>query len=187
MGLAALPAAVGALAIIALPAPAATTRFDCKRVITPGEWRAATGASIKVRYGENDHDCLWFHARPGGNMSGGVSAYPSPFRIWHQIYVGDATRNRRTAPCGEDDSTRTRLHAFGPDFAWSAEHRLSNVPGAESFCPAMKTLTGIDRSVYVFHHGRLLKLQSADAVALHTTGASLAALERLAHSATRRF
>jgi hypothetical protein len=101
------------------------------------------------------------------------------------MYVQDATGNRPLIPCGEDRQTRTRLRSFGSDFAWSSEHASYDVP--RRGCPAKTpVLEGVDRSVFVVHHGRLLMVNSGTSVT-GNPGASFAQLEQLAHKAVRRF
>ena len=139
-----------------------TAGFDCKRVISPAQWQAVLGTSIRVQYGENSHDCLWFHRKPGGSPQGLISGYPAIYRIWHnQIYKQDRTRNYRYADCEYYEVTRTLLRSFHGDFAWTSEYRHYQVPNSRANCSVTtKTLVGIDRNIYVVHHGRLFKLGS---------------------------
>jgi hypothetical protein len=182
--------AASAAAIVLLPATGhAANSWDCKRVITPAEWRGVLGTSITVRDGESAQDCLWFHRNPAGAPSGGISGYPAIYRIWHRIYLDDKTQTKRIADsCNEVDGTRTLLRTFHGDFAWESEYSTYMIPGGES-CPAARKLVGITRSVYVVHHHRLFKLSSSDDYynAPHRLGASMAQLERLAHKGVRRF
>jgi hypothetical protein len=182
-------AVTGAIALSALAAPAQATRpFDCKRVITPAEWRAVLGTSIHLEYNDNRQDCLWSHGRAGTGIEGLITGYRASSKDWHRQYRYEPTETRPLFPCGEDDQTRTRLGSFGSHFAWSVEHAFFDLPGKDPECAPAKTLTTIDRSVYVVYHGRLLMVNSGDSyVEPVSTGASFDQLERLAHKAIRRF
>jgi hypothetical protein len=184
-----LVAVLVASAAAVAPAQGITT-FDCKRVITPAEWRSIMGTSITVQYGENDHDCLWFHRTVAQIPNGGITAYPAIYRIWHdQIYRDDKKQViRKPKWCDEVDQTLTRLQSFHGDFAWSLESVQYRIPGG-STCPATKQLVAKGRTVTVVHHGRLFRIGSGDDFTGKTArlGASMAQLTTLAHKAVRRF
>jgi hypothetical protein len=175
-------------AVTSTPAHSATT-WDCKRVISPASWQRVLGTSIKVQYGESAIDCLWGHRGPGSTPSGLISGYSAVYKVWHRIYVQDATGKKRYGQCEEADTTRTRLTSFRGDFAWSTELRQSGVPGSESYCPPAKTLKSITRSVYVVHHHRLFKIETSTPYG-QRPGAhepTVAQVVKLAHIGTRHF
>jgi hypothetical protein len=184
-----LVAVLAASAAAVTPAHGITT-FDCKRVITPAEWRSIMGMSIKVQYGENDHDCLWFHREVAQMPNGAISAYPAIYRIWHdQIYRDDSKQViRKPEWCDEVDQTLTRLRSFHGDFAWSLESTEYRIPGPSS-CPATKKLVSKGRTVTVVHHGRLFRIGSGDDFTGKTgrLGATMTELTSLAHEAVPRF
>jgi hypothetical protein len=179
-----------ALAVAAAPAHGRITAFDCKRVVTPAEWRAVMGLSITVRYGENAHDCLWSHGRVAQVPNGGMSAYPAIYRIWHDQIYRDDRKPVISRPdwCEEVDQTLTRLTSFHGDFAWSLESVQYRIPG-DSSCPATNQLVAKARTVTVVHHGRLLRIGSGDDFtgSAPRLGATMAQLTSLAHKAVRRF
>jgi hypothetical protein len=183
-----LAAYATATALLSTPGLAATS-WDCKRVITPAQWRSVLGTSITVQYGENDHDCNWFHRRPGIRPNGGIEGYPVAERRWRTKYKDDRARTRRFDPCTQVESTRLRLHSFGGDFAWESEYRWYRVPDSnDGSCPSSKTLTAISRSINVVHHGRFLEIYTGEGrTDKITVGATFPQLESLAHKAVRRF
>jgi hypothetical protein len=191
--LAALAVALTVISPTTAPADVASARasasWDCKRVISAAEWRRILGTSIKVQYGESQIDCLWSHRGPGSSPQGLMSAYPAVYKIWHQIYVGDATGSKRFGQCEEADRVRSRLSGFHGDFGWTVEKRDYGVLGTESYCPSAKTLKSVTRSVYVVHHRRLFKLGTSTAYGERpgTREPTLSQLVQLAHKATHRF
>jgi hypothetical protein len=179
---------LAAAAVATTPAQSATT-WNCKRVISSADWQRVLGTSIKVQYGESAIDCLWFHRRLGSHPAGGISGYPAVYKIWHRIYVDDATGSKRYGECEEADTTRTRLTSFHGDFAWSTELRQYAVASAAYDCPGTKTLKAITRSVYVVHHHRLFKIDTSTAYGQRPGAHEPAMLQlvKLAHIGTRRF
>jgi hypothetical protein len=158
---------------VAARSAGAADAADCKRIVTPGEWSRALGTSITVRYGENTHDCNWFHGR-SRTPHGGLSAYPAVYRIWHRLYKGQATgRHLDSSGCLASDSKRTILKSFGHDFAWATDSKTHDI------CDG--NFATEEHFVYVVHHHRLLLVRSEG------KGATVAQLERVAHHAVRRF
>jgi hypothetical protein len=181
----AIALATAATAASAAPARPVATGFDCHRAITPAEWRSVLGKPVTVKTGESIQDCLWKAGTR--SFTGGISAYPAVYRVWHRLYTSDATGvDRRPSWCMETDHKRTLLHSFGGDFAWSVESRQYNIPGPRAYnCPAVKSLTETSRAVYVIHHGRVLLIR--DAAQPGRRAATIAQVIRLAHFAVRHF
>jgi hypothetical protein len=131
--LAALAVALTVISPTTAPADVASSRasasWDCKRVISAAEWRRILGTSIKVQYGESQIDCLWSHRGPGSSPQGLMSAYPAVDKIWHQIYVGDATGNKGFGQCEAADRVRSRLSGFHGDSGGRSRNATTAFPG----------------------------------------------------------